>query len=417
MHPRQRDRRSRGRTPPRDVVAAGHRPLARAGPQSGRCRRGHARQRALRRPQPQLPVPLATPRRRVRLRAATVVGAGGAHRVSPDPPDSSARLDLVPPASRPGLGVGRQPGRRTTVRRGLAARVSPVAGARRQRDRLAEPRAARDHGVRRGAAGRSGVARSRRPVHARCARCRADGAGLAVVGCFPGRAFLGVGSGEAMNEVPAGMSWPSTEEQLARTEEALTIITRLLNGERVDFDGRFFKTNGAMLYSRPPRRPPVYMSSFYEGAAEVAGRLADGVWTLGDPMKAPKVLAAYRKSCEEAGREPGEIILQMVFSVAGDDDTALEQAREWKGTMVDENYTAPVADPATIYRNAEDEVSDSTFTKQIIASSDPDKHVKRIRLIQKLGATTIVLMNVSGNDPHAALRVYGESVLPQLRDT
>ena len=62
-------------------------------------------------------------------------------------------------------------------------------------------------------------------------------------------------------------------------------------------------------------------------------------------------------------------------------------------------------------------MSDSTFTKQIIASSDPDKHVKRIRLIQKLGATTIVLMNVSGNDPHAALRVYGESVLPQLRDT
>ena len=161
----------------------------------------------------------------------------------------------------------------------------------------------------------------------------------------PGRAFLGVGSGEAMNEVPAGMSWPSTEEQLARTEEALTIITRLLDGERVDFDGRFFKTNGAMLYSRPPRRPRVYMSAFYEGAAEVAGRLADGVWTLGDPMKAPKVLAAYRKSCEEAGREPGEIILQMVFSVAGDDDTALEQAREWKGTMVDENYTAPRRGP------------------------------------------------------------------------
>src|SRR5204863_3133131 len=77
----------------------------------------------------------------------------------------------------------------------------------------------------------------------------------------PGRAFLGVGSGEAMNEVPAGISWPSTEEQLTRTEEALTIITRLLDGERVDFDGRFFKTKGAMLYSRPPRRPPVYMSA------------------------------------------------------------------------------------------------------------------------------------------------------------
>src|SRR3954464_4681354 len=114
----------------------------------------------------------------------------------------------------------------------------------------------------------------------------------------PGRAFLGVGSGEAMNEVPAGMTWPSTEEQLARTEEALTIITRLLDGETVDFDGRFFKTKGAVLSSPPPRRPPVYMSAFYEGAAEVAGRLADGVWTLGDPMQAPKVIAAYRPGWE-----------------------------------------------------------------------------------------------------------------------
>jgi coenzyme F420-dependent glucose-6-phosphate dehydrogenase len=232
----------------------------------------------------------------------------------------------------------------------------------------------------------------------------------------PGRAFLGVGSGEAMNEVPAGMTWPSTEEQLARTEEALTIITRLLDGETVDFDGRFFKTKGAVLYSRPPRRPPVYMSAFYEGAAEVAGRLADGVWTLADPTKAAKVIAAYRNGCERSGREAGEIILQMVFSVAADDDAALQQAREWKGTMVDEHYTDPIADPATIYRKGEDEVSDSTFTKQIVASADPDTHVKRIRMMQKLGATTIVLMNVSGNDPHAALRTYGADVLPKLRD-
>src|SRR5579872_153012 len=59
---------------------------------------------------------------------------------------------------------------------------------------------------------------------------------------FPGRAFLGVGSSEAKNEIPAGMDWPSVSEQLARTEEALTIITRLLGGETVDFEGRYFRT-------------------------------------------------------------------------------------------------------------------------------------------------------------------------------
>jgi coenzyme F420-dependent glucose-6-phosphate dehydrogenase len=231
----------------------------------------------------------------------------------------------------------------------------------------------------------------------------------------PGRAFLGVGSGEAMNEVPAGMDWPSPSEQLARTEEALIVITRLLRGESVDFDGRYFKAKGAVLYSLPKRRVPVYLSAFHEGAAELAGRYADGVWTLGDPQQAPKIIAAYRDACEQAQREPGEIILQSVFSVAESDDEALEQAREWKGTLVDEHYTDPVADPAEIYRQGEDQVSDSQFTKQIIASSDPDQHVKRIKLLQKLGATTMVLMNVSGGDPHAAIRVYGESVLPELR--
>src|SRR5690242_16068882 len=155
----------------------------------------------------------------------------------------------------------------------------------------------------------------------------------------PGRAFLGVGSGEAMDEVPAGMAWPSPAEQLERTEEALLIITRLLRGETVDFDGRYFKAKGAVLYSLPKRRVPVYLSAFHEGAAELAGRLADGVWTLGDPRQAPKIIASYRNACEQAKREPGEIILQSVFSVAESDDAALEQAREWKGTLVDEHYT------------------------------------------------------------------------------
>ena len=231
----------------------------------------------------------------------------------------------------------------------------------------------------------------------------------------PGRAFLGVGSGEAMNEVPAGMDWPSPAEQLERTEEALTVITRLLDGETVDFDGKYFKAKGAVLYSLPERRVPVYLSAFNEGAAALAGRLADGIWTLGDPRQAPKIIAAYRDACEEAKRDPGEIILHSVFSVADSDDAALEQAREWKGTLVDAHYTDPVVDPAQIYRHGESEVSDSMFTKQIIASSDPDHHVKRIKTLQKLGATTMVLMNVSGGDPHAAIRVYGESVLPELR--
>ena len=60
-------------------------------------------------------------------------------------------------------------------------------------------------------------------------------------------------------------------------------------------------------------------------------------------------------------------------------------------------------------------VPDEQFTKQVIVSSDPQEHVKRIKAIEKLGADVLCLMNVSGADPHVALRFYGDNVLSELR--
>ena len=232
---------------------------------------------------------------------------------------------------------------------------------------------------------------------------------------FPGRAFLGVGTSEAMNEVPAGLDWPSGAEQLRRTEEALEIVKRLLDGETVDFDGQHFQAKRARLYVKPERRPPIYMSAFHEEAAEVAGRLADGLWTLGDPRQAPGVIAAYRRSAENAGREPGEIVLQTLASWASTDAAALAGSREWKGTLVDEHYTGDVADPEQVGRNGE-EIPDEQFEAMAIVSSDPDTHVQKIRMLEKLGATIVCVMNVSGADPDGTIRTYGEHVLPKLRD-
>ncbi|HET9731525.1 MAG TPA: LLM class flavin-dependent oxidoreductase [Acidimicrobiales bacterium] len=230
----------------------------------------------------------------------------------------------------------------------------------------------------------------------------------------PGRAFLGVGSGEALNEVPAGMQWPPVAEQLARTEEALEIIVRLLNGETVTFKGRYFRTEAARLYLETARRPPVFMSAFGPEAASIAGRLADGVWTLGDPRKAPAVIGAYRRSCEEAGRAPGEIIVQGLMSWAESDEAALAGSREWKGTLVDDNYAEDVHDPARVGALGS-EVSDTKWKMMGLVSADPSAHVRKIKMLEQLGATVVVLMNVSGSDPQGALRTYGAEVLPRLR--
>jgi coenzyme F420-dependent glucose-6-phosphate dehydrogenase len=231
---------------------------------------------------------------------------------------------------------------------------------------------------------------------------------------FPGRPFLGIGSGESLNESPLAAIWPRVPEQVERMEEGLEIIRRLFDGERLSYDGRHFQTDEAILHTRPNRRPPIYVSAFGPKAAGVAARWADGLWTLADPETAPDVIEAYKGACDDAGREPGEIVLQAQFSWAEDDETALEAARVWKGAQPDEYYTDDWHHPQKMYEHGEETVSDDDLKEALIISSDPEVHADRIREAEQLGATTMALMNVSGADPHQAVEVYGRSVLPAL---
>jgi coenzyme F420-dependent glucose-6-phosphate dehydrogenase len=234
---------------------------------------------------------------------------------------------------------------------------------------------------------------------------------------FPGRAYLGIGSGESLNESPCGMDWPSTGEQVARMDEALEIVGRLVDGERVDHDGRFFRTKAAYLHTRGDRRPPIYVSAFGPDAAGVAARRGDGLWTLADPELAPDVIDAYRSACDDAGKEAGEIVLQVGMSWAEDDAAALEGARVWKGAQPPEFFTDDWHDPKAMHERGERQLSDDEFRAAYILSSDPDVHADRIREVERLGATVVCIQNASGADPERALAVYGERVLPALRGT
>ncbi len=234
---------------------------------------------------------------------------------------------------------------------------------------------------------------------------------------YPGRPYIGIGSGESLNESPLGAEWPSVGEQIERMEEALEMIRALFEGRRLSGEGRHFSTDGAFLHTRPRGRPPIYVSAFGPQAAAVAGRLGDGLWTLADPESVPEIVDAYRAAAEDAGREPGEIVLQANFSWAADEDSALAGARVWKGAQPKEFYREDWHDPAEMSSRGEQQVSDAELRKSMIISADPAEHAERIREIQELGATTIALMNCSGADPHAAIEVYGRAVLPSLSRT
>lgn len=232
---------------------------------------------------------------------------------------------------------------------------------------------------------------------------------------FPGRPYLGFGSGESLNESPLGAEWPSVGEQIERMDEALELIDRLWSGETVTYSGKHFSTDEAKIHSLPERRPPIYVSAFGPKAAAVAGRRGDGLWTLADPEQAPEVIDAYKSAAEDAGREPGEILLQAGFSWAKDDDAALEGTRVWKGAQPDEFYTDDWHRPKDMYEEGERQLSDDDLKEAFIISSDPAQHVERIREVEKMGATIVVLMNNSGADPLGAIDTYREHVLPALR--
>jgi coenzyme F420-dependent glucose-6-phosphate dehydrogenase len=231
---------------------------------------------------------------------------------------------------------------------------------------------------------------------------------------YPGRPYLGVGSGEALNEAPLGQGWPAVGEQIERLEEALEMIRALWDGQRLSGAGKHFATDRAYLHTRPDRRPPIWVSAFGPEAAAVAGRQGDGIWTLADPESTPEVLDAYRGAAEDAGREPGEIVLQVPFSWAEDDDAALEGGRVWKGAQPKEFYRDDWHDPAAMYEKGEREVSDEELKESMIIASDPEAHVEKIREIEAMGATVVALMNNSGADPLAAIDTYKSSVLPRL---
>ena len=159
----------------------------------------------------------------------------------------------------------------------------------------------------------------------------------------------------------------------------------------------------------------MYVSAFGPDAAGVAARLGDGLWTLADPESRPELIDAYRDACDDAGKEPGEIVLQTGMSWADDDAATLEGARVWKATQLQEYFTDDWHDPQAMYESAEREVSDDEFKESYIIGSDPELHVERLRQVESLGATIVCVQNASGSDPLRALQVYGARVLPELK--
>ena len=235
---------------------------------------------------------------------------------------------------------------------------------------------------------------------------------------YPGRVVLGLGTGESMNEVPLGIEWPEGKERFARFREAVRLIRELWDGERVTFEGDYYRTDKATIYDRPDEPVPIYLAGSGPAATRYAGRAGDGYITTsgkGRELYEETLLPAVREGAEKGGRELADLDLMIEVKVSFDHDraAAMEATRFWGALGLSAEQKSGVEDPVEMQRLA-DELSTEQTAKRFIVSTDPEEHVERIAEYLELGFTHLVF-HAPGPDQERFLRLYGSEILPRLR--
>ncbi|HTE63798.1 MAG TPA: glucose-6-phosphate dehydrogenase (coenzyme-F420) [Solirubrobacteraceae bacterium] len=241
---------------------------------------------------------------------------------------------------------------------------------------------------------------------------------FATLGClFPGRVWLGVGSGEAMNEIPVtGGAWPSGRERRRRLAEAVELIRRLWTEERVTFEGEYYRTDRATIYDKPDEPLPIYIAASGPLAAKLAGRLGDGfICTSGKPRELyVELVEKLEEGARAAGRDPSAMPRMIEIKVSYDRDRAYadEACGWWAALALSQEEKSGVEDPIELERLAD--ANRERASSRFIVSDDPDEVVERIAPYVELGFDELVF-HAPGDDQPRFLEQFTRDVLPRLR--
>ena len=242
---------------------------------------------------------------------------------------------------------------------------------------------------------------------------------FATLGCLTaGRVFLGVGTGEAMNETPVtGGEFPGRKERRQRLAEAIELIRLLWNEERVDFEGRFYRTDRATVYDKPDEPVPIYVAASGPLAAKLAGRVGDGfICTSGkDPALYEELLGKVAEGATSAGRDPSAIrrMIEVKISYDRDRERAFTNTHFWAALALKPEQKEDIDDPLEMERVADENLDQAP--SRFICSDDPEEVVEKIGVYAALGFDELVL-HAPGHDQRRFLEQFRDDVLPLLRD-
>ncbi|NED42481.1 glucose-6-phosphate dehydrogenase (coenzyme-F420) [Amycolatopsis sp. SID8362] len=235
-----------------------------------------------------------------------------------------------------------------------------------------------------------------------------------------GRVILGVGTGEALNEIAvSGMEWPEFKERFARLREAITLMRRLWTEDNVSHDGEYYKLVDARIYDRPDQPLPVYIAAGGPVVAKYAGRAGDGfICTSGKGMDlyTEKLMPAVTEGAAAAGREVKDIdrMIEVKISYDRDPEKALENTRFWAPLSLTAEQKHTISSADEMERLA-DELPIEQVAKRWIVASDPDEAVALVKPYVDAGLNHLVVHG-PGHDQERFLSQFSEDVLPKLRE-
>ena len=229
---------------------------------------------------------------------------------------------------------------------------------------------------------------------------------------YPGRIFLGVGSGEALNEEAATGMWPKWQERWDRLIEAIGIIRALWAGQELAHKGTYYTVN-AKLWDTPRTPIPLLTAANGVKSMRLAGIHGDGLIT--DPLTWQQHRQQWEDGARSAGKNPSDMpVLVEQYVVIGTKEQAQRPAELWRfGPKAFKTYFDDPS-PAHIQQRADAEVPIDQVLQSWAVSPDPEVHIQKLRSLFDSGVS-IVNVHCPMQDQRQVIEFYARNVLPHFR--
>jgi coenzyme F420-dependent glucose-6-phosphate dehydrogenase len=223
---------------------------------------------------------------------------------------------------------------------------------------------------------------------------------------MPGRFFLGVGTGENLNEHILGDHWPSAAVRREMLEEAVDVIRKLWKGDLVEHRGRHYTVENARLYTLPDEPPPIMVAAAGPEAARLAGRIGDGFVGTAPQSDLLDTFTA-------AGGEGKPRYGMVTVCYAEDEARARRTAHEWWPNIAIPGELGQILPQPAHFEEAAGNVSEDDVAELVGCGPDPERHVEFIQRFVDAGYDHVYVHQV-GPDQERFLRFYEREVLPRV---